>query len=629
MPKLAPWTTKALVTFYDVLLGAVCMYGVMRLRFLYEGKLAPENIDIRTTIIFAASCLLVWVVTRANRAVWRFMSLDDVRILLGAVIWSNIITLMVLFLFFNRAEHLPRSVPFIAGSFFFFMLVVSRALVMVYRNGDIKALFRGGQRHKPPAILIGRSETLHSYMRDEAMKKRDTAHFIRGLIETEGGHKGRSIRGVPVIGNLSDIPGVVANIERLHGTKPILVLVEKHTDRKRAARLVKLASALGTRLERLSSNQEDGLSPFEASDLIGRHAKTLDMKPVERLLKDKTVMITGAGGTIGSELVSQVAGYEPKQIVLIDASEMNLYNIDRELSQADDVVFNSYLGDVRDRAHMEEIFKDEKPDIILHAAALKHVPLMEVNPIAAVLTNVGGTKVIIDLALKYGAESFTLISTDKAVSPNNIMGASKRIAEMMTLASSMPGADISSSAVRFGNVLASNGSVIPLFEKQIEDGGPVTVTDKNVTRYFMTKEEAAALVLQAAALNGGQRKEVSAIYVLDMGEPVNITHLAKQLIRLRGLIPGEDIKIKYTGLRPGEKMEEFLTSGDEKLESTYVKGIDRFTDSVKDVKTLAKQIDILLDAAKLRDRKRVKKALAVLIPEFEPNGRLSKKSLTK
>jgi len=314
---------------------------------------------------------------------------------------------------------------------------------------------------------------------------------------------------------------------------------------------------------------------------------------------------------------------------LVDASEMNLYSIDQILSLSEGISFSSYLGDVRDNAHMEEIFKEEKPDIILHAAALKHVPLMEANPIATVLTNIGGTKVIIDLALEYGAESFTLISTDKAVTPNNIMGASKRIAEMITLASAMNDADISSSAVRFGNVLASNGSVIPLFEKQIENGGPVTVTDKEVTRYFMTKEEAAALVLQAAALNGGQRKEVSAIYVLDMGEPVNITHLARQLIRLRGLVPDEDIEIKYTGLRAGEKMEEALTSDNEKLESTYVKGIDRFTDIPRDTKSLAKHIDKLLTAARARDKGGVKKALALLIPEFDPNGTLSKKPLTK
>jgi O-antigen biosynthesis protein WbqV len=220
-------------------------------------------------------------------------------------------------------------------------------------------------------------------------------------------------------------------------------------------------------------------------------------------------------------------------------------------------------------------------------------------------------------------ESFTLISTDKAVSPNNIMGASKRIAEMLTMATAINEADISASAVRFGNVLMSNGSVVPLFERQIEAGGPVTVTDKDATRYFMTTEEAASLVLQAAALNGGQRKEVSAIYVLDMGEPVNITRLARQLIRLRGLVPDRDIQIEYTGLRPGEKLTEQLTGSEENLESTYVKGISRFTSHVSDPKSVDRRVEKLLNAAVERDRKGVKKALKSLVPEFEPNGGLS------
>ena len=202
------------------------------------------------------------------------------------------------------------------------------------------------------------------------------------------------------------------------------------------------------------------------------------------------------------------------------------------------------------------------------------------------------------------------------------MGASKRIAEMLTLASDMNAANISSCAVRFGNVLGSNGSVIPLFERQIENGGPVTVTDKDATRYFMTREEAATLVLQAAALNGGQRKEVSAIYVLDMGAPVNITRLARQLIRLRGLVPGKDIKITYTGLRRGEKLTEILTSDEESLQSTYVKGVLRFTGKIKNPDTLAGQVEALLEAAKKRERNSVKKRLSELIPEFAPNGHL-------
>lgn len=617
------WLPKFWVTLYDALLGAACMYGVMRIRYIYEGKLAPENIDIRASIVFGFVVAAIWILTSANKAIWRFMSSDDVRSLFGAVVLASITTPVVLFLFFDRANHFPRSAPFIAGALFFAALIVSRALVLFYTNGDIRALFRASLSDRPPAILIGKTQNLHNYLRDQSKKQDDHAYNIHGLIETEGGHKGRSIRGVPIIGNLSDVSGVVANTAKLHGAKPTLILIEAKTDRKKAAELVRLASNLGTPLVRMKPGVSNSLTPFEAADLIGRKAKTLDMSPVQRMIADKRVLITGAGGTIGSELTRQVAAFGPAHLVLIDASEMNLYSIEAEISSNEDLSYSTYLGNVRDDVHMDEVFTEEKPQIILHAAALKHVPLMETNPIEAIRTNIGGTKTMIDLAMKHGVESFTLISTDKAVSPNNIMGASKRIAEMLTLATAINEADISASAVRFGNVLASNGSVVPLFERQIENGGPVTVTDKDATRYFMTTEEAASLVLQAAALNGGQRKEVSAIYVLDMGEPVNITRLARQLIRLRGLVPDRDIQIVYTGLRPGEKLTEELTGIEENLESTYVKGIFRFTGHIVDPKSVDRRIEKLLEAADKRDRTGVKKALAALVPEFEPNGGLS------
>ncbi len=619
----APWLTTALLTLYDSVLGGACMYGVMRLRYMYEGKFAPHHIDIKAAVIFAIACLFVWVFTRANKAVWRFMSFDDVRALLSAVVIASLLTPVTLFLFFERAKDFPRSAPFLTGIFFLFMLILSRALVQFYRNGDIRSLFRASVADRPPAVLIGRSKTLNSYIRDENQKKHDYTYNVRGLIETEGGHKGRSIRGIPVIGNLGDIRGVVANIERLHGAKPTLILVETNTNRKRAGEIVKLASEIGASLVRMNPGRHNELTPFEAADLIGRKAKKLDMTPVQRLIEGKNVLITGAGGTIGSELVQQIAAFGPKHLTLIDGSEMNLYSIDQALRGGDGLSYSTYLGNVRDQSHMDEIFAKEQPQVILHAAALKHVPLMETNPIEAVLTNVGGTKTIINMAIKHKAESFTLISTDKAVSPSNIMGASKRIAEMLTMAAAINKADISASAVRFGNVLASNGSVVPLFERQIENGGPVTVTDKDATRFFMTTEEAAALVLQAAALNGGQRKEVSAIYVLDMGEPVNITNLAKQLIRLRGFVPDRDVKIEFTGLRPGEKLTEELTGEEENLETTYVKGIFRFTGVVKDPSSVERRVTKLLKAAQDRDREGVKKALKTLVPEFEPNGGLS------
>ena len=608
--------TKLLVTLYDVLLGAASMYAVIKLRYIYENKTPPNHIDISATIIFALAVLIVWLIMRAYRPVWRFMSFDDVKILLKSVIWASLLTPLIMFLFFNRAEHLPRSVPFIAGGLFFVLLVASRIAVLIYNNGDIKTLFRKGRYSKPPALLIGRSQALHDYIRDE-QKKPNAHYYIHGLIETGGDNKGRSIRAIPVLGNLDDIEDIAISVEQLLGIKPSLIMVDTNIEREKSADLVKRAAILGARLVRVRPGRNNELTPFEAADLIGRQAKTLDMSPVEKMLQNKCVLITGAGGTIGSELVRQISVCKPRKMVLIDASEMNLYTIDRELSEQPDLSYRAYLGDIRDKAHMNEIFAHEKPEIVIHAAALKHVPLMEANPISTVMTNVGGTKIILDMAKKHQAESFTLISTDKAVSPNNIMGASKRIAELLTLANNKN--NLSALAVRFGNVLASNGSVIPLFEKQIEQGGPVTVTDKNVTRFFMTKEEAASLVLQATALNAktqNAKLKSAKIYVLDMGEPVNITRLARQLIRLRGLVPDKDIKIKYTGLRAGEKLEEKLTSDYEFLRPTEIDGILVFADNGNDEKTLGEKITTLLKAATKRDKNAVKKALSALVPEF-------------
>ncbi len=617
MKKSATFSSRIWVTLHDVILGAVCMYLVMRMRFYLEGKPVPEHIDIRTSVVFALSVFLVWMINRTYRPIWRFTSFDDVRALMRSVFWASVMTPLVLFLFFNRAEYLPRSVPVLNGALFFIALIAARAIIMTVENGDIKTLFRKGQYTKIPAVLIGKSQALHNYLRDEVRAGRESAYFIRGLIETDGKNKGRSIRGVPVIGNLDDIKTTVMSIEKAVGKKPTLILLDTNGGRKRAAHMVKLASSLGTRLVRLRPGPHNELTPFEAADLIGRQTKSLDMAPVENLLGGKTVMITGAGGTIGSELVRQVAVCTPQRLVLIDSSEMNLYNIDQEMRALTGLSYQAHLGDIRDAVHMEEIFQTEKPDIVLHAAALKHVPLMETNPVSAIQTNVGGTKTILELAQKYKAQSFTLISTDKAVSPTNIMGASKRVAELLTTAPPKTKTPTATCAVRFGNVLASNGSVIPLFEKQIEEGGPVTVTDKDVTRYFMTKEEAASLVLQATALRANMADETPIVYVLDMGEPVNITRLARQLIRLRGLVPDKDIQIQYTGLRPGEKLEEVLTSPNQKLVPTSIDGIMCFTETQAVFPNKKQAFAALLAAAGKRDGKAMIHALKDLVPEFK------------
>ena len=338
-------------------------------------------------------------------------------------------------------------------------------------------------------------------------------------------------------------------------------------------------------------------------------------------------MITGAGGSIGSELSRQIAALSPASMMLVDNSEFNLYKLDQLMfdlvPDESPMDWAVHLGDVCSVARMEEIFKAHKPEIILHAAAFKHVPLGETNPIETLKNNIGGTKNIIDLAVKYKTDSFTLISTDKAVAPSNVMGASKRIVEMLTMASEAEQSKLSATAVRFGNVLASAGSVVPLFEEQIARGGPVTVTHKEVNRYFMTMEEASALVLQAAALNSNHSQNKASIYVLEMGEPVNIAQLARQLIRLRGFVPDRDIKIKYIDLRPGEKMTEYLTGDEETLETTYVKGVMRFTGDVSDPASTLRRIDNLLDALDRRNKPAIRKALKTLLPDYEPNGGLS------
>ena len=403
---------------------------------------------------------------------------------------------------------------------------------------------------------------------------------------------------------------------------PILVCLDANQSQK--GRLLKTASEIGAPLLQLNRNKRVALSPFEVSDLIGRPVQDLDIDLVRRQIKGRRVLITGAGGSIGSEISQQIYRLNPSEIILLDNSEFNLYQINRSLMNefGDAIKCNLQLVDVCDEKTMEIAFERLKPEVVFHAAAFKHVPMGESNPIEMLKNNVIGTKNVVKLALKYKIKSLTFISTDKAVDPCNIMGASKRIGEMIIRAAAAE-SKISISAVRFGNVLDSAGSVLPLFEEQIAMGGPVTVTHADVERYFMTAEEASRLVLQATALNENQIRREASIYILEMGSPVKISHLAKQLIRLRGLVPDRDIKIKYTGLRPGEKITETLMNHDEQLESTYINGIKRLTDEIYTPVDMLNSVRKLIKALNEHDEMKIKAALFDLLPEFVPNGSLS------
>jgi O-antigen biosynthesis protein WbqV len=619
--------TTTLLLLIDAGLAWLAM--LMAVRWRYDVNVEPlrGDIDHKSALIAAIVTVVVWVVMRQDRAIWRFTSLADFRRLFFGVIIVMLIVPLTLFLGFDRGAHFPRAAAFIAGALFAIGIVMTRLLTMVAQNGDFRALYRSPSFHAKDAILIGAAPNIYNYLRDTTRRSKGLSFNPIGLIETSGQYEGRSIRSVPVLGLPEDLNHIYPKLAERRDRRLHLLSLDPNPDPTLTAKLIKIASNVGAPLARFHRGVGDQLSHFEAADLIGREPRDLDMTPVSQLISGKRVLITGAGGSIGSELSEQIARLAPSHLALVDHSELNLFNLERDLSRllpfSHTAPWRTYLADVCNAGRMAEIFEAERPEIVLHAAALKHVPLGERNPIETLRTNVLGTSVTLDMCEVFEVRHFVLISTDKAVDPVNVMGASKRVVELLTLSRQRQIPKMHTSAVRFGNVLASTGSVVNLFEDQIAQGGPVTVTHSDMSRYFMTVEEASALVLQAAALNATQQADRAHIYVLEMGEPVNITQLAKNLIRLRGKVPGEDIEILITGLRPGEKLSERLTHREEMLLPTTVPGVRRFDACVVDPDSLLRRVDALLEAIERRDRAKIRKALARLLKGYLPKDTLN------
>lgn len=359
---------------------------------------------------------------------------------------------------------------------------------------------------------------------------------------------------------------------------------------------------------------------IDPATLLPRPARRIDQRVARKLFSGKRVLITGAGGTIGAELARQTAAFEPEHLALVDNSEFNLYLIDLEMREAGYTpILSSQLTDVCRREHLDKVFQSVRPDIVLHAAAFKHVPIVEQNRCAGALTNVLGAKNVFDAAMEAKAESVVFISTDKAVNPTSFMGATKRIAELYAQALDIAQNDTRFVTVRFGNVLGSTGSVIPLFERQIHHGGPVTVTHPEISRYFMTTREAVQLVLQAASLDNAEKSVVThdgRIFVLDMGEPVKILDLAKRMIEAHGLQPGADIEIKFTGLRPGEKLFEEIFLDTDKLIKTGADGVLLASPAMIDLPLLNPRLYDVIEHAGDGDQEALDDAVHHLVPEF-------------
>ena len=455
----------------------------------------------------------------------------------------------------------------ILASIFIALLMISYRVIFRYIlvNDVVNKGINRNKKDRKNLLIIGAGNAAHEIIKTIHSRMSETYNIV-GIIDDNKKRLNYNVSGVKIIGNRNDIIRVceenhidliffsIANIDN-ENKKQILNICQ---ETKAKVRIL-------PGMKEIIKNKKlfENLRDVEIEDILGREQIKLDNKNIDTLIKDKIVLVTGGGGSIGSELCRQIMKYKPELLIILDIYENNLYDIELELkAKYPKAKIEAIIASVRDKKRLEEIFEKYNPTLVFHAAAHKHVPLMENNPIEAIKNNIFGTYNVVNVADKFKIKKFILISTDKAVNPTNIMGASKRMCEMIVQAKNKV-SDTEFVAVRFGNVLGSNGSVVPLFKKQIAEGGPVTVTHKDITRFFMTIPEAVELILQAITYaKGGE------IFVLDMGEPVKIYDLAISLIKLSGYIPNEDIEIKITGLRPGEKIYEELLMGEEGLQKT-------------------------------------------------------------
>ena len=489
----------------------------------------------------------------------------------------------------------------------------------INKNQDNKAnnlLIIGAGRGAREIIIV-----IKNNMRDK--------YNIVGIIDDDISKINHYILGVKVLGTRYDIP----KIAKEKNVDLIFFAINK-IDAISRRKILEICQETGVKTRVLPTTEEvitkhgamNSLRDVQIEDLLGREPVHLDNKNINSLIKNKTVLVTGGGGSIGSELCRQIVKYDPKRLVILDIYENNLYDIEMELrAEYPKLNLEAIVASVRDKARLNNVFETYKPEIVFHAAAHKHVPLMEKSPLEAIKNNVFGTYNVVNCADEYGVEKFVLISTDKAVNPTNIMGASKRVCEMIVQAKNKV-SNTEYAAVRFGNVLGSNGSVIPLFKKQIERGGPVTVTHKDITRFFMTIPEAVQLILQAVTYaKGGE------IFVLDMGEPVKIYDLAVSLIKLLGYEPNVDIPIEITGLRPGEKLYEEILMSEEGLTSTKHNKIFITEPMSITMEELEEKLEKLKELLKLEkdENSEVKRYIKEIVPTFKEPEEVNNKGKEK
>ena len=525
-------------------------------KMIYRGYL---DVLVDYSVVSTIITILIFIPFKLYNSLWQFASIDELmHIVLACALVSP---LKFIVNQYTHYDYFPVSYALLSGILMIALVGLSRIGYRVIRS----KMKRGGAPKKTRTLLIGGGNAGAMILREFQTSVKSTNDVVC-IVDDDFGKRGSYLRGIKIVGNRKDIQAIV---EKYRIEEIVLAIPTASAKDKRE--ILQLCQQTKCRLKTIPglfqlANGEVSLQKMrdvDVLDLLGRDSVQVDLSEISAYIKGKTVLVTGGGGSIGSELCRQIAKNEPARLIIFDIYENNAYDIQQELLRScPGLNLTTLIGSVRDQERVDMVFSEYHPDLVFHAAAHKHVPLMEVSPNEAVKNNVFGTLNVAKAADRYHASKFVLISTDKAVNPTNIMGATKRICEMIVQTMSSHSETVFV-AVRFGNVLGSNGSVIPLFKKQIAEGGPVTVTHKDIIRYFMTIPEAVSLVLQAGAL--AKRGEV---FVLDMGEPVRIDDLARNMIRLSGFEPDVDIEIKYTGLRPGEKLFEEMLMKEEGLRTT-------------------------------------------------------------
>jgi FlaA1/EpsC-like NDP-sugar epimerase len=610
-----------LVVGFDVIsvIAAFLLSFSLRLGVLIPAQFEDIEFLMKLAVVLPVH-IVIFYWMGLYKGIWRFSSTPDLLRIIKAITLAIPFSFCGLFIF-NLLDLVPRSVFIIEWFLLLVCIGGGRFAYRVYRDNILNSSNLPENR-AIKTLIVGAGYAGVLLLRDVKSDLESKIHVV-GFLDDDYGKRGKILHGVKVLGSVADLK----QIADISGATEVVIAIPSAT-KEQISKIVSSSNDTNLKVKTVprfgdlisGKVQITKLRKVTPEDLLGRDQVELDVQKMSHMITDKIIIVTGAGGSIGSELCIQIAKFKPKKLICFDISEYNLYELGFKLEKFKEFTALEYvIGDVRDSFKVESVFSRFRPNIAFHAAAYKHVPMMELNPYEAIKVNVIGTKTVASFADKYKLEKFVLVSTDKAVNPTNVMGTTKRIAELICQYVQKY-SKTKFEVVRFGNVLGSSGSVIPRFQKQIEDGGPVTVTHPDIIRYFMSIPEAAQLVIQAGALgNGGE------VFILDMGEPVKIVDLAKQMITLAGLKLDEDIDIEYSGLRPGEKLfEELLLDTEDTLPTAHERVRVAKVDLVPD--DLFERIIQLLNED---DHACIRTKLKNIVPEYAiPEDLLNKNKLS-